>query len=85
MILSLKYNILIMPKPYKKREFEYHFSQDDEKTIFNFKKDFTILLAFLFPKEWSVKKGHSHPKLITLVFILVIIIILIIAYYFNSK
>jgi hypothetical protein len=40
-----------MPKPYKKREFEYHFSQDDEKTIFNFKKEFTILLAFLFPKD----------------------------------
>lgn len=74
-----------MPKPYKKREFEYHFSQDNEKTIFNFKKEFTMLLASLFPKEWSVKKWHSYFKLITLVLILVIIIILITAYYLNLK
>ena len=45
-----------MPKPYKIREFQYHFSQDDENTIFNFKKEFTMLLALLFPKDWKVKR-----------------------------
>lgn len=81
MNLSLKYNILIMPKPYKKREFQYHFSQDDENTIFNFKKEFTMLLALLFPKDWKVKKWHYISILIIPICIIVIVILLLLNYF----
>ena len=74
-----------MPKPYKKREFEYHFSQDDENTNFLFKKEFTILLAFLFPKWWNVKKWEHSLQYIVSIAIITIIITAIILYYLNSK
>lgn len=70
-----------MPKPYKKREFEYHFSQDDENTIFNFKKEYSILLAFIFPKERKFKKWFSPVEIITIMLVIIVIIIILLFHY----
>lgn len=71
-----------MPKINKKREFNYHFSEDSEEERNFFKKEFTILLASLFPKGKKLK-WKSIIELIFSITILAIILVLIFVYFYK--